>query len=154
MPVKDKKILIIGAGGAARSAALALAGGGAELTIATRRKEAAEALAQTAGCGFVELPNCGGGYDIVMNATSGGHADEAPNVSEETLRGIPLAYDLNYGAAAGAFLRAASSAKIRADGSGMLVEQAALSLAVWEGVMPETFALSAILRERHKHYWE
>ena len=154
MSVAGQKILIIGAGGAARSAALALADHGAVLVIAARRISAAESLAKTAQCDFVELSTCGGGYDIVINATSVGHAGESPLVPAAALHNLLLAYDLNYGAAASVFLRAASSARTRADGSGMLVEQAALSFAVWEGIMPSTAELVAALRQHHNRLWE
>ena len=61
-----------------------------------------------------------------------------------------LALDISYGAGLerAAFLRAASAGGAReiADGLGMLVEQAALTFALWEGMMPATARLRADLR--------
>ena len=145
------RVLIAGAGGAARAAALSLAERGANIVVAARRADAAASLAKLAGGEAATLQECGGGYDAVINATAGG--DESPLPSSAFV-GARLAYDLNYGRAAAAFLRSASGAEQRADGGGMLVEQAALSFAVWEGALPSTSPLTRILRERHRHFWE
>ena len=148
--VSGKKVLIAGAGGAARAAALALAGQDAKITVAARRLEAAAELAKTADGAALELAKLaeygaeyGGKYDIILNTVPGG----AP-LPAEIFTGAELAYDLNYGAAAASFLRTAAAAKQRADGGGMLVEQAALSFAIWEGAMPSTKRLINYLRAR------
>ena len=79
-------------------------------------------------------------FDIVVNTTSAGHSGDAPGLDEKMLAGAGLAYDLSYGKAAKPFLEQADSAGVKTicDGLGMLVEQAALSFAYWEGIMPET----------------
>ncbi|MBE8158005.1 MAG: shikimate dehydrogenase [Betaproteobacteria bacterium] len=142
--VSGECVLIAGAGGAARAAALALAGLDAKITVAARRLSAAAELAELAGGTAAELSACGGGFDIVINAIPGGAAALPPEVFAEA----KLAYDINYGAAAEKFLRAAAAAKLRADGGGMLAEQAALSFALWEGVMPPVKPLVNYLRAR------
>ncbi|MGI9307434.1 MAG: shikimate dehydrogenase [Gammaproteobacteria bacterium] len=146
VPPAGKKILIAGAGGAARAAALALAEQGAKITIVARRLSAADSLAQTAGGTPAEFAGCGGEYDIVVNAIPGQNG-ETP-LPHKVFSGAALAYDLNYGAAAMPFLQAAATARMRADGIGMLAEQAALSFAIWEGMMPSTKGLIKDLRRR------
>lgn len=151
MSLGGRRVLIAGAGGAARAAALALSERETKIVIAARDDSAAESLAKLCGGESATLRDCGGGFDLVINAIPG--AAESP-LPAEAFAGTTLAYDLNYGANAAAFLRAAESAKHRADGGGMLVEQAALSFAVWEKIMPTTADLVRVLRERHRRFWE
>lgn len=151
--LERKRILLAGAGGAARAAALALAERDARLVVAARKAEKAESLARLVGGESASLAECGGGYDLIINAIPGGEKGESP-VPNSVFAGAKLAYDLNYGRAAAGFLRAAAAAEIRADGGGMLTEQAALSFAIWEGVLPSAAHLTRILRERHRHFWE
>ena len=149
-----KRVLIVGAGGAARAAALALVDGGAHITIAARRPDAAAELAELADGESVALAKCESGFDIIINATSGAHdGDESP-LSPHVFEGALLAYDMNYGRAAAAFLRAAQAAKQRADGGGMLAEQAAMSFAVWEKVMPSAAVPIDMMRRRHGSFWQ
>ena len=87
-------------------------------------------------CGYEALH--GEAFDIVVNATSAGLADETPPLPAGLLDHAALAYDMVYGRDT-PFLRAARSAGVRAsDGLGMLVEQAAESFFVWRGVRPAT----------------
>lgn len=153
MSLAGRRVLIAGAGGAARAAAFALAAQDAKIIIAARKPDAATELAKLVGGEAVSLSECGDGYELIINATSGGQDNESP-VPSSVFAGAKLAYDLNYGAAAATFLRAAATATNRADGGGMLVEQAALSFAIWEGAMPSTARLVRTLHERHRHFWE
>ena len=141
--VLGRRVLILGAGGAARAAALSLSERGAKITVAARRKEAALELAGASGGEAADLGECGGGFGIVINTVPGGA--ELPS---GIFAGAELAYDMNYGASALSFLGAAVGAKIRADGCGMLVEQAALSFGLWEGAVPSTSGLVGYLRGR------
>ncbi len=140
-----RRILLAGAGGAARAAAIALSEQKAKIVVAARKSAAAESLARLVGGESVSLQECGGGYDLVINAIPGAKDGESP-LPSAVFAGAKLAYDLNYGRAAAVFLRAAAAAEYRADGGGMLVEQAALSFAIWEGAMPSTAGLIQILR--------
>ncbi|WP_395679762.1 shikimate dehydrogenase [Dokdonella sp.] len=147
------RVLLLGAGGAARAAAFALADAGArELVVMNRTATRAQALAVALGtpartCDRDALqrePT----FDIVVNATSAGHAGDVfawPLAAEAT----PTAcYDLSYGGAARAFLAAAraAGARVALDGLGMLVEQAAESFALWHGCAPDTTPVHALLR--------
>ena len=150
--LKNRRVLLIGAGGAARAAAAAMAQQYIELIITARKIESAQELAQLTATQAVEINHCDGGFDIIINATSSGHKGQAPQLPPQVYEGAQLAYDLNYGKAALPFLQAAAAAKCRVDGVGMLVEQAALSFAIWEKVMPSTAALVKFLRARQSDY--
>ncbi|MDM5147222.1 shikimate dehydrogenase [Candidatus Persebacteraceae bacterium Df01] len=143
--IADKRLLLIGAGGAARAVALALAEKNpANLCIAARNTKRAVALAETVGehstisVRGIALADCDEPFDIVINATSAALSGEKLPLSSAVFAGAELAYDLSYGKAAKTFLRVANQAICCVDGAGMLAEQAAFSFAIWEGVMPMT----------------
>lgn len=145
-----KRILLMGAGGAARGVILPLLERApASLYIANRTAEKAEALARDFGTGQVK----GGGYtdlhgpfDLVINATSASLAGDLPPLPETVFAEGALAYDMMYGKDTPflAFARA-RSARV-ADGLGMLVEQAAEAFLLWRGVRPDTAPVLALLR--------
>jgi shikimate dehydrogenase len=147
------RILLVGAGGAARGVvAPLLAERPAALVIANRNAARANALAaRFAACGPVRacaldaIPD--DGFDLVVNATSASTKGEPLALPEAAWRRAPLAYDMAYGPAAGPFLAAARSRGARAsDGLGMLVEQAAESWFLWRGRRPATGEVLAALR--------
>ena len=145
-----KRILLMGAGGAARGVILPLLERvPAGLYIANRTAEKAEALARDFGAGQVK----GGGYtglhgpfDLVINATSASLAGDLPPLPEAVFAEGALAYDMMYGKDTPflAFARA-RSARV-ADGLGMLAEQAAEAFLLWRGVRPDTAPVLALLR--------
>ncbi len=148
-----RRVLLMGAGGAARGVVLPMLGEKpALLFIANRTADKAVRLAeQFARYGAVS----GGGYDalaglqfdVVINATSSGLSDALPPVPEKVFAPGALAYDMMYGRETPfmAFARA-RGARV-ADGLGMLVEQAAEAFHVWRGVRPETAPVIAQLRK-------
>ncbi|THF61951.1 shikimate dehydrogenase [Pseudothauera nasutitermitis] len=155
--LNGRRILLLGAGGAARGAILPLLGERpAALTIANRTASRAEELANTfaalgggmpiRACGFAEL--AGQSFDVVINATAASLADQAPDLPPGLYAGGALAYDMMYGRGDTPFLRAARAdgAARLADGLGMLVEQAAESFLLWRGVRPDTAPVLADLR--------
>ena len=141
-----KRVLLLGAGGAARGALLPfLDQQPAQLTIVNRSVAKAEALAtQMAGrgavsaCGFGDL--AGRSFDVVVNATSASLRAELPPLSSGVFGPGCLAYELVYGKGLTPFLRLAQHAGVQqlADGVGMLVEQAAEAFVWWRGVRPHT----------------
>jgi shikimate dehydrogenase len=143
-----KRVLLMGAGGAAQGVAGALLEAGvAELRIANRTAARAQALAArlpgVKGGGYESLPAA---FDIVINATSAGLQGAAPRLAAGVLRPGVLAYDMVYGRDT-PFLAAARAAGARAcDGLGMLVEQAAESFFLWRGVRPVTAPVLERLR--------
>jgi len=145
---RGKRVLLMGAGGAARGVAGGLLEAGAgELVIANRTPERAAALAArfpgVRGCGYETV---GTRFDIVVNATSAGLQGAAPPLPSGVLGPGVVAYEMVYGRDT-PFLAAARAAGARAcDGLGMLVEQAAESFFLWRGVRPATAPVLERLR--------
>jgi shikimate dehydrogenase len=150
--LRSKRVLLLGAGGAARGALLPfLEAGPAELVIVNRTVAKANALGEAfAQYGTViatgydmlaeERP---GRYDVVVNATSASLRGELPPVPASVFGRTSLAYELAYGKGLTPFLRLAREAGTErvCDGVGMLVEQAAEAFAWWRGVRPTTQAM-------------
>ena len=141
----NKRILLLGAGGAARGIMLPFIEQQPQsILVANRTRATADSLvANFAGRG-VELAACGfegidGPYDIVINATSSSLSAEMPPVPASAFAKGTLALDIMYGSAPSPFMVFASEqgADTR-DGLGMLVEQAAEAFLVWRGVRPAT----------------
>lgn len=145
--IEGRRVLLLGAGGAARGAAGPLIDEGpAELVIANRHSGKAMLLAQlfseTGNVRGMSLSSVAGAFDLVVNATSASLRNEVPAVAAACVANA-FAYDMVYSHEPTAFLRwaeANGAAKV-ADGWGMLVEQAAESFFVWRGVRPETAEL-------------
>jgi shikimate dehydrogenase len=145
-PIRGKRVLILGAGGAARGALQPLlAQAPAVLVIANRTVHKATALAQQSApfgpvtaCGYGDL--AGERFDLVANSTSASQRAELPPLPAEAFGKDCLAYDLAYGKGLTPFLRLAQGAGVTrlADGVGMLVEQAAEAFQWWRGVRPAT----------------
>lgn len=153
--VRGRRTLLLGAGGAARAVAFALLDAGiAELTIANRTAERADALADAIGqpervhTRYWNDLGHWGGFDLVVNATSAGHANMSLALPTSLLASRAICYDLSYGKASFGFLAWARSAGAghALDGLGMLVEQAAEAFEIWHGKRPETDAIYAELR--------
>ena len=80
-------------------------------------------------------------YDVVINATASGLSDEFTSPSGVRLSKNALAYDMMYGKQTGFMTWAQSQGAQVADGWGMLVEQAAASFQIWHGIAPDTAPL-------------
>lgn len=156
-PVGGARVLLLGAGGAARGALLPLLDEHpASLLIANRTVARAEELVARFGaravatdfgcCGFAELS--GRRFDLVINATAASLSDQAPPLPKDIYAPQALAYDMMYGCGDTPFLAAArkEGAARLADGLGMLVEQAAESFLLWRGVRPATAPVLEALR--------
>ncbi|HPF57446.1 MAG TPA: shikimate dehydrogenase [Candidatus Competibacteraceae bacterium] len=154
-PLAGKRILLLGAGGAARGVLQSLlAEQPGQLVIANRTAEKALGLAlrfsglgRVSACGFSEL--AGRRFDLIINATAAGLDDAVPPLPDDVLAAEGWCYDLMYGREPTAFVRwgRAHGAVQSLDGLGMLVEQAAESFHLWRGVWPETGPVIAALRE-------
>ena len=153
-PLRGKRILLIGAGGAARGVLLPLLQTvPAALTIINRTIAKAEQLAALTGgddilasADFAALT--GQTFDVLINATSASLHGELPPLSTSVVTQDTLVYDMMYGREPTPFLRwaqAAGAARL-ADGLGMLVEQAAESFNIWHAVRPQTTQVLADLR--------
>ena len=157
--LRGQRVLLIGAGGAAAGALGPLIEAGpAELVIANRSLDKAQALvarhaslADQHGTTLTARPltDCGTAFDVVINATATSLQGAAIPVAASVLRAGGLALDMMYGPAAAGFLNWATQQGARSrDGLGMLVEQAAEAFYVWRGVRPETAPVLAALRSR------
>lgn len=149
--LKGKRILLMGAGGAARGViAPLLAEFPAGLTIVNRSKDKAELLATLfnspiSTCAYADLP--GQHFDLVINATAASLQGELSPLPDNLLNPGALAYDMMYGIETPFMAWArAHGAGLVADGLGMLAEQAAESFYLWRGVRPKTAPVIAMLR--------
>ncbi|MFZ0790530.1 MAG: shikimate dehydrogenase [Chromatiaceae bacterium] len=151
------RVLLLGAGGAARGVLRPLLETGiAELVIANRTAVKALELAASAaglgpvlGCGLADLELiAGGGFDLILNATSAGLGGTVPTLPEACLRPDGWVYDLFYGDDPTPFCRWGDRrGAVRVlDGLGMLVEQAAESFWLWRGRRPSTAPVIEMLR--------
>jgi len=150
--LSGKRILLLGAGGAARGALLPLLEQGpAQLVLANRSLAKARELAtQFAAYGNLaasEYAALQGSFDVIINATSASLGGELPPLPPQVLSTATLAYDMMYGSEPTVFMQFAvqHGATVR-DGLGMLVEQAAEAFLLWRGVRPATAAVFADLR--------
>ena len=151
VPLTGKRVLLLGAGGAARGVVLPLLdAGAASIAVANRTRATADALvaalhdARVTACEYADIA---GPFDVVVNATSASLAGGLPPVPAAAFGASTLALDMMYAAQPTPFMDFAAShgASVR-DGLGMLVEQAAEAFALWRGVRPETGAVLASLR--------
>ena len=172
--LRHKRVLLVGAGGAAWGVALTLLQAGANLDVVNRTDNKARELTNkledsfglwvlfqrklnamfglkygipTFVSGFTQL--AGKQFDIVINATSTGLSDEMPPLPPGIFAHGALAYDMMYGRET-PFMKFAREhgAAVVSDGLGMLVEQAAESFFLWRGVRPDTAPVIAALRKQ------
>ena len=153
--LENRKILILGAGGAARGVlAPLLEQKPAELVIANRTVDRAEELVDSfsdlgkmKACGFDALE--GLTFDLVINATAAGLKGQVPDIPDGVIGTQTCCYDMMYGSEPTAFQRFAKEQGARRafDGLGMLVEQAAESFRIWRGVSPRTAPVIEALRK-------
>jgi shikimate dehydrogenase len=147
--IAGRRVLLLGAGGAARGVLQPLLERRpAALRIANRTARRAEALARlfpgVRGGGFGEL--AGGSFDLLINATSAGLANEAPPLPPGVFAPGAFAYDMVYGRDTPFLAMARAAGAAASDGLGMLVEQAAESFLLWRGRRPDTAPVLAALR--------
>jgi shikimate dehydrogenase len=154
--VQSRRVLLLGAGGAARGVLEPLLREHPrQLLVVNRTAEKAERLAAefadlaaVAAGGLDRLRD--GSFDLIVNATSAGLAGEMPELPDSLLTERSCCYDMVYGAEPTPFMRWAAhhAAWAVADGLGMLVEQAAESFFIWRHLRPETGPVIRQVRER------
>ena len=173
--LQGKRVLLMGAGGAAYGVALPLLNAGAIVTVVNRTEDKAHQLAAVfsthgpiQGSSYIAL--AGSQFDCVINATSSSLADLLPplprgeSITPHSSPNVPfsngenakhmgifapnaLAYDMMYGKKTPFLIFAKEQGTARlADGLGMLVEQAAESFFLWRKVRPDTAPVIANLR--------
>ncbi len=154
IPLAEKRVLLLGAGGAARGVILPLLQHKPSLlAIANRTPEKAVALRKQfntygdiAANDFMYF--AGERFDIIINATSASLHDALPELPASVFAQAALAYDMMYRQEPTPFLKFAlqNGAFRIADGIGMLVEQAAESFFIWRNVRPQTKPVIAQLK--------
>lgn len=160
IPLKNKRILLMGAGGAAYGVLHPLLESSqTSLVIYNRTLEKAESLKKSIeqhdkfrlfSLETVEFGKLGDAqFDVVINATSAGLTDSEIPLPATIFAPGALAYDMMYGRET-PFMKFAREhgAAIVSDGLGMLVEQAAEAFYIWRGVRPATAPVIAALRNR------
>lgn len=152
--LKGNRILIIGAGGAARGCILPLLEQApASITITNRTYSKAQQLEnefEHAALNSVPLSDLAPEFDIIINSTSASLSNRLPHVDESVITAAKCCYDMAYGNEPTCFLTWAKGLGVpkTIDGLGMLVGQAAESFRLWRGVIPETTNVLAKLREQ------
>ncbi len=150
--LKERRILLLGAGGAARGALLPLLEERpAALVIANRSAGKAEQLAaefsahpvRPDGMGLDALD--GRNFDLIINATSSGLDNAVSPAPTFVFAPDCVAYEMFYGRETAFMTQAHKAGATVSDGLGMLVEQAAEAFYVWRGVRPDSRPVLATL---------
>lgn len=158
--ISGKRVLLLGAGGAARAIAFQLAKDGATVTIANRTIERAQTLAREVSrvgsaraSGFddlkIQVQNC----DILINSTSVGMLPEVSGtiVTSDMMHKDMVVFDIVYNPMNTRLLQEARRAEAMAiDGVMMLVYQGAEAFRIWTGRAPPVDVMEKAVRERLK----
>jgi len=153
---KNKRVLILGAGGAVQGILEPLLAKQPGLVhIANRTAKRAQVLGERfetqvplTASGWDDIPIQH--YDIIINGTSASLEGKIPPVSVDVVSSDSLVYDMMYGAKPTVFMNWAKEAQPNCktmDGLGMLIGQAAESFYIWRGVRPETKSVISQIRE-------
>jgi shikimate dehydrogenase len=152
--IAGRRVLLLGAGGAARGVLAPLLGlRPSDLTIVNRTVERAEELAgmfsdlgKLRAVGYAALGKQS--FDIVINATSASIAGELPPLPAGIVNAQSICYDMAYARDDTPFVRWAHARGVARAlmGLGMLVEQAAESFYLWRGVRPDTASVLSALQ--------
>jgi shikimate dehydrogenase len=153
--IHGRRILLMGAGGAARGVLMPLIARGARLVVVVNRDmEKARELETRFGLfgnvrarAYNDLG--GSSFDLIINSTSASLQGMVPPVPGSVFAQDCVAYDMVYAAGGTTpFLDRAREcgALVTSDGLGMLVEQAAESFFIWRGVRPDTRPVLDMLR--------
>lgn len=138
---------VLGAGGTARAAILALQELDFEVVLTNRTAAKGESLAAEFGAVY-QLAWTASGFDVILNTTSTGLAGEALPIDWTGAEGCQLAYDMAYGGPNNPFLAEATKRGISArDGLDLLVAQGALALEFWLGQHAPRAQMAAAVRE-------
>jgi shikimate dehydrogenase len=157
VPLRGRRVLLLGAGGAAAGALEPLLEAGpAAIVVANRTFARAQTLVarfadDAARCGVAlsvaEVTSPGAAFDVLVNASSSSLNASLPPLPAGTLAPGALVLDMMYGPAARPFLRwAQDQGATTRDGLGMLVEQAAEAWLFWFGVRPDSAPVLDALR--------
>ncbi len=151
--LKNRRILILGAGGASRGIIGPLMEKSpSQIVIVNRTVKKAiqisnefSQLGEISACGYDALKKRK--FDLIINATSASLTNDLPPLDDNLLAENVCCYDLAYSNQPTAFVRwgLVHDAEKSLDGLGMLVEQAAEAFCIWRGVRPETSKIIELL---------
>ena len=153
--VKNARILLLGAGGAARGVLQSiLVLEPTLLIVANRTEEKAQNLASLIpqdnfiGIGLKHLNTVQQPFDLIINSTSASLTGELPSVPPFVICGCANAYDMSYATQPTVFMQHAKKLGVlnTFDGLGMLVGQAAESFYLWTGYRPDVLPVIHKLR--------
>ena len=153
--VKDSKVLLIGAGGAAKAILPSLISAKPRsICLVNRTYEKAELLKRKYQSTFQNISalevdsELNGDADIVINSASAGILQEEFELPKNIFGSTSKAYDLSYSKKETPFNLYAQKLGVNEihDGLGMLIQQAALSFEIWNNLKPSTQNLEQILR--------
>ncbi|WP_286263907.1 shikimate dehydrogenase [Thalassotalea atypica] len=151
--ISEKRVLLLGAGGAAKGVVQALLDEKpSKLVIANRTLSKAETIVSQynidnfSACTFEQANEQI--FDIIINATSAGLSQQALPIAEHIISKAGACYDMVYGKTPTPFLQTAKQLNVNhvIDGLGMLVGQAAESFMLWRNVMPDVEPVLKLLR--------
>jgi shikimate dehydrogenase len=155
--LKNKKILLIGAGGAAEGVIYSmLEKKPSELTLTNRTIEKSNVIQNkmdvhaksfNVNLNVTEITKCPHQYfDVIINATSASLINAELHMDPKVFHEGSLAYDMMYGKETSYIREAISQGSKTSDGLGMLVEQAAEAFFIWHHIQPTTKSVIESLR--------
>ena len=154
--IKNKRLLLVGAGGAARGVIEPLLHENPDLLVIANRTAAKAVelarlfcdLGHTEGCGLNDV--AGQSFDLIINATAASLAGQVPALPDSVITTDCSCYDMMYADRPTAFMDWAQQqgAARCMDGLGMLVEQAAESFYIWRKLRPDTAPVIQALRSQ------
>ena len=156
--LKGKKILLIGAGGAAEGVIYSiLEKEPSQLTLTNRtieksnliqNKMDAHAKSFNVDLNVIEIKKLPHQYfDLIINATSASLNDNDLGIDNKVFHEKCLAYDMMYGKQTSFIKQAKSQRSKTSDGLGMLVEQAAEAFFIWHNIKPQTKSVIDLFRK-------
>ena len=152
MVLNDAKVLIIGAGGAARAAVAYLSRVKANISITNRTYSRAENLAHEFGASAVRIEELKPDYAVILNATPAGMSgfENVSPVPITILTKDCVVMDMIYDPEETPLLKDAKAAGVKATicGKTMLIEQAAAAFTIWTGLQPDRAAMKKAFEER------
>jgi shikimate dehydrogenase len=151
-PPRDRRTLVLGAGGAARAVLWALLWEGAKVEVWNRTPERAETICAELGGTAVTVPRQSE-YDLIINTSAAGLGGEDPFEHLPLERGgftdSQTVVDMVYGERHSRLLKAAEGhGAATVDGLEILVQQGARSLEIWTGREPDLDVMRAAAARR------
>ncbi len=149
--VRGSRVLLIGAGGAARAIAYTLEQEGAEISIANRSLQRAEELAgMVGGMGYslCDLEKLVKQSEVIINATSVGMKEGEPRLFDgKLIKSSHVVFDIVYNRETELLKDARAAGALALDGVMMLVYQGAKALEIWTGLKAPADVMEKAVRE-------